>query len=176
MTTNWYSADNRLGVTSLMGADSVANQITGSNATSAIGSVVAGIDGTLGGGEFIYLAGVASLAVGDLVTYNPTTGVTALSPVTANLGEPVAVALNANTSASNYSWFQIEGAAVILKDGVTFTGPNLPVYQSTTTGEVSATTGTGKQILNCTTLATAATTATFVTCLINRPFMQGQII
>jgi hypothetical protein len=177
MATNWFASENRLGVTSLMGVDSVANQITNANNTQPIGTVVRGYDATLGAGEFIYLQGVASLAVGNLVTYNPTTGVVVLSPNTAHLGQPVAVSLAANTSASNYSWYQIEGAAVITKNA-TKVSPGSSIYQSSTAASVTGTVASGKQVLNAISLnaATVASATGTVSVLINRPFLQGQIV
>jgi hypothetical protein len=64
-----------------------------------------------GGGEFIYLKGVASTVVGSLVTYDGAssgtpTYQTVLCPSTANLAQPVAVAMSANV-ANQFGWYQI---------------------------------------------------------------------
>ncbi len=67
-------------------------------------------DETYGPGEFIYLAGVASTAVGSVVTFNLDNGTTALA--VANAVGPVAVAMSANTAATSYGWYQIYGKGV----------------------------------------------------------------
>jgi hypothetical protein len=67
-------------------------------------------DETYGPGEFIYLAGVASTAVGSWVTFNMDDGTTAL--LAANAIGPVAISMSANTAATSYGWYQIYGKAV----------------------------------------------------------------
>lgn len=62
-----------------------------------------------GSGEFIYLKGVASTAVGSWVTYNADDNSTAL--LAADAIGPVAVAMSASV-ASEYGWYQISGKAV----------------------------------------------------------------
>lgn len=62
-----------------------------------------------GEGEFIYLLGVASTAVGSVVTYAMDNGATAL--LVANAIGPVAIAMSANV-ASQYGWYQIKGKGV----------------------------------------------------------------
>ncbi len=74
-----------------------------------LGTIVEASDPTYGAGEFIYLLGVASTAVGSWVTYNLDDGSTAL--LAANAIGPVAVAMSANV-ASQYGWYQISGKAV----------------------------------------------------------------
>lgn len=74
-----------------------------------LGTIVKATDPTYGSGEFIYLKGVASCALGSWVTYNLDDGSTTL--LAANAIGPVAVAMAA-TTASYYGWFQIHGKAV----------------------------------------------------------------
>jgi hypothetical protein len=75
----------------------------------ALGTIVTAADPTYGEGEFIYLKGVASTAVGSWVTYNLDDGSTLL--LAANAIGPVGVAMSANV-ASQYGWYQISGKAV----------------------------------------------------------------
>src|SRR5260221_10484123 len=109
--------DHRLGVPSTFAQIDSAANYTSNSSTAApnnwfpIGTIMRGADGTLGGGEFIYLQGVASNAVGMAVSYNATTGAVTLLPSTANLGTPVPISMSPNTSAANYSWYQIQGLA-----------------------------------------------------------------
>lgn len=93
--------ENRLGQ-SLIGSVDTA-------AAVPVGTIVRATDPTYGSGEFIYLKGVASTAVGSWVTYNLDDGSTAL--LAENAIGPVAVAMGA-TVASTWGWYQISGKAV----------------------------------------------------------------
>lgn len=88
-------------------------------------------DPTYGLGEFIYLQGVASTAVGSWVTFNQDDGTTAL--LAANAIGPVAIAMSACV-ASRYGWYQIYGKAV----GKALTGfvDNANVYATATAGSI----------------------------------------
>jgi hypothetical protein len=154
--------------------------ITTANGTAAIptppnvlGGVIRAFDPTYGEGEFIMLVGVASTVVGSLVTYNTTTYQTSLSPNTANLAQPVAVAMSANT-AGTFGWYQIEGLAVVKKTAVAVNA-GVAVYQSATTGRIMPTAASGKQLLGARSanLATVASTVSTVIVSINRPHLQG---
>jgi hypothetical protein len=82
-------------------------------------------------GEFIYLSGVASTALGSWVTFNQDDNSTTL--LAANAIGPVAVAMSANV-ASQYGWYQIYGKAV----GKALVGfvDNANVYATATAGSV----------------------------------------
>lgn len=67
-------------------------------------------DPTYGPGEFIYLKGVASTAVGSVVIYNPDDYSTSLA--TANDVGPVAVAMSACDATTKFGWYQIYGKGV----------------------------------------------------------------
>lgn len=75
----------------------------------ALGTVVKGKDESLGEGEFIYLAGVASCVEGSFVTYKPKNYTAVL--LAANAIGAAAIAMAA-VVASSYGWFQIRGKAV----------------------------------------------------------------
>jgi hypothetical protein len=72
-----------------------------------LGFIITMTDTTYGSGEFIYLKGAASTAIGDVVSYNAFTGATTRWAGTAITGVPLAVAMSANTSTSGYGWYQI---------------------------------------------------------------------
>ena len=171
--------ENRAGMLQIANTDA---GVTMANGTSAIptppatlGQVVRAFDPTYGEGEFILLVGVASTVVGSLVTYNTTTYQTALSPNTANLAQPVAVAMSA-TPAASFGWYQIGGLAVIKKTAVAVNA-GVSVFQSATAGRIMATAASGKAILGAKSanLATVASTVSTVIVSINRPHLQGQI-
>lgn len=73
------------------------------------GDIVRAVDPDYGVGEFIYLKGVASTAIGSWVTYNLDDFSTTL--LVANAIGPVAVAMSANV-ASQSGWYQISGKAI----------------------------------------------------------------
>lgn len=140
-----------------------------------LGTIIRAYDPTLGEGEFIYLQGVASTVVGSLVTYDQVNAKTVLAPNTANLAQPVAVAMSANV-ASQFGWYQISGAAVIKKTA-TKINPGVQIFLSATAGSIQSTAASGKEVLNAITIntATVASATGTVTVQINRPFLQGQV-
>jgi hypothetical protein len=137
------------------------------------GQVVKAFDPTYGMGEFILLKGVASTAVGSLVIFNTTSYTTTLCPVTANLGSPVAVSMTANTSSSNWSYYQIEGVAVVAKS----TGLGLATNVALGVNSIGkvGTSASGKQILGARTANSTVSATTTVQVIINRPHLQGRI-
>lgn len=96
----------------------------------AIGTRVKAVDPTYGEGEFIYLKGLASTAIGELVAYDEYANTTKRA-VAGDRG-PMAVAMSANV-ASQYGWYQISGAAVIKAGTVVAAGP---VYLTAIAGTV----------------------------------------
>lgn len=163
----WVITDNRLGLQKIADTSTTKNH--------QLGEIVQAEDRTYGGGEFIYLKGVANTIVGSLVTYDPVNSTTTLIPNTANLAQPVAVAMSANVLA-NYGWYQISGAAIIKKTGVPVT-PGVVVYIGGTAGRVKATAASGKQILGARAVnaATVAAGTSTITVLISRPHAQGAV-
>ena len=74
-----------------------------------LGDIVRAVDPTYGVGEFIYLKGLDSTAVGSVVTYNADDFSTTLA--VANAIGPVAVAMSASVT-GKYGWYQISGKGV----------------------------------------------------------------
>jgi hypothetical protein len=142
----------------------------------ALGTQVEAYDPTYGQGAFIFLKGVASTVVGSMVTYDQLNGSTTLSPNTALLTNPLAVAMSACV-AGEYGWYQVRGAAVIKKTA-TKVSPGSKVYQSGTTGRIMATSTASKQIQNAVSVnaATVASATSTVVVQIAYPFHQGQIV
>lgn len=159
-------------VHSLVGAQPIAN--TETTQLHPAGTIVRGRDPTYGEAEFIYLKGVASTAVGSIVTYNTSSFTTALAPVGANKPQPVAIAMSANV-ANQWGWYQISGVAVCAKTCTVSLAANAAVGVLTT-GLVAGT-GSGKEIQGALVAAVASATAgrTTVQVVINRPHMQGRV-
>ncbi len=108
----------------------------------------------------IYLPGVASLAVGDVVSYNVGNGVDYTGAnVTrwagaANTGIPLAVATTPNTSTSTWSWYVVEGQAPVNISGTVAAGDRA-FWQATAT--LSSTPVAGKQVLGITAVSANGT-------------------
>ena len=118
----WISESTQLGWTAPGNIDSSMLVPSGTIATFR--------DAVLGGGEFIYLLGVASTILGSTVSYQISDGVslngtTTLWAGTANTGTPVAVA-TAAIVASDWGWYQIGGAAIVATSGTIAAGN--PLY------------------------------------------------
>jgi hypothetical protein len=139
-----------------------------------LGTIVRAVDPTYGEAEFIYLKGVASTAVGSLVTYNTSSWTTTLAAVGTNKAQPSAVAMSANV-ASQYGWYQISGVAVMKKTCTVSLAANAAV--GVLTIGLVAGTGSGKEIQGALVAAVASATAgrTTVQVVINRPTMQGRV-
>jgi len=143
-----------------------------------LGEIRQGWDTALGSGEFIYLKGVASLAVGDVVSFNAYTGATTRWAGTANTGVPLAVAVSTPTS-SQYGWFQVGGNAIVTCSGTVAAG-DAAFFSATAALKTAAV--AGKQVLNIVaasangaTVGTTALASTQAVYTLNRPFVQGQI-
>lgn len=96
-----------------------------------LGTRIRALSSTYGEGEFIYLQGVASTALGSWVLFNMDDFSTSLLAPN-DIGD-VAIAMSANV-ASQYGWYQIWGKAV----GKALTGflDNANVYSTSTNGSV----------------------------------------
>lgn len=144
-------------------------------ATPPLGTIVQAVDPTYGVGEFIYLLGKSSTVVGSVVTYSPSTYQTTLVPNTANLAQPVAVAMSANIT-GQYGYYQISGVAVVKKTAVAVS-PNVAMHISATAGRLMPTAASGKQILGARSANVASVTSTTSTVLVSlsRPHAQGRV-
>ena len=155
---------------------------TPANGSSAVptspmypGMIVQAQDPTYGMAEFILLKGVASTAVGSVVTYNTSSFTTALAAVGTNKPQPIAIAMSANTSSSNWGWYQISGLAVVAKTCTVSLAANAAVGVLTT--GLIAGTASGKEVEGALVAAVASATAgrTTVQVVLNRPHMQGRV-
>lgn len=95
------------------------------------GTIIRAADPDYGSGEFIFLKGVASTAVGSVVVYNPDDFSTALAA--ANAIGPVAVAMSACV-ADKGGWYQISGKGVAKV--LTGFADNANCYLTSTAGSI----------------------------------------
>lgn len=169
--------------TTSLGMPPIASTLPASTAAGRstpwkLGDIIKAYDPVYGMGEFIYLLGVAATVIGSVVTYDGAsagtpTWQTALAPSTANLDQPLAVAMAANL-ANSYGWYQISGTAVVSTNG-TLSGAGVPVYLAGS-GQVTSTAAAGKQVVNARSeSATGTPAANQALVKINRPFAQGAI-
>lgn len=79
-----------------------------------VGDIQRAVDPTYGGGEFIFLKGVASTVVGSIVNYDAATGQTALNTTGLATPRPLAIAMSACV-ANEYGWYMIAGNAIVTK-------------------------------------------------------------
>ena len=156
-----YSISNpRIGSQPIATTDTVKNH--------PLGTIVHAHDPVYGEGEFIYLLGLASTAVGSWVTYNNDDGSTTL--LAANAIGPVAVAMSANV-ASQYGWYQIQGKAI----GKALTGyvDNALVYATATAGSIDDAVVAGDRVKNAKGASAVDTPSTGLAEFeIERPFMD----
>lgn len=182
----YYFSDTTIGAPDIQNVVTTAPGIAGLPSTGyepQLGEIRSGWDTTLGAGEFIYLKIPAATAIpyGTVVQWTSGYTVAAL-PVLAtskNTGVKVAVApvAIASNDSVQYGWFQIQGAAIVLKTAVQVTPTGVPVYASATAGRIKLLTSAGGQITGMRTFnsATVTTTTSTVTVYLDRPSLQGQI-
>jgi hypothetical protein len=121
-----------------------------------------------GNGEFIYLKGVASTAIGEPVIYDLDAGTT--TRVVAGSRGNVAFAMSANV-ASQFGWYQIAGTAVG-KTGTVASGAR--PYATATAGTLDDAVVSGDAIDNARYITANGTpSAGFTLLQINRPSMNG---
>ena len=96
-----------------------------------LGTIIEAVDPVFGVGEFIFLKGVASTAVGDLVIYD-TKAATTVRTVAGSRG-PCAIAMSANL-ANQFGWYQISGQSVVKTAAAVVSGAN--GYVTATAGAV----------------------------------------
>lgn len=143
----------------LIGSQPVGNFFTPDNIQRhPLGAIITFDDPYWGGGEAIYLAIPTSSAfkVGEVVYWDNGYNATDI-PNTANLGFPIALALNANASNASqvqYGWFQISGQGVALSTASVAAAAAIGITAAGKLGANSA----GKQILNVRVAAPATTT------------------
>lgn len=131
----WRVRDEYIGAPVITDTDTVAKV--------PLGTRLHAYDPTYGDGEFIYLKGVGSTAVGSWVTFNSDDNSTTL--LAANAIGAVGIAMSANV-ANQYGWYQIYGKAI----GKALTGyvDNALVYATATAGSVDDAVVAGDRVKN----------------------------
>ena len=162
----WYPINGGIGV------QDIATKST--TQYHPLGQIIQAKDPTYGVGEFIYLKGVGSTAVGSWVGYNGVTGATVLA--TANGNYPLAVSMTTNTTTASYAWYQISGVAQAL--GLTsITHTTGFLWLTGTAGSVDDASVIGDAIVNARKTTTVHVVGTFLdTYNIARPFSTNRVL
>jgi hypothetical protein len=137
-----------------------------------LGTIFRGKDPIYGGGEFIYLLGVANTAIGSAVVWDDPTHQTTLAPVGNMLPRPVAFAMSANP-AGQYGWYQISGMAAAAKASATTFAAGVAVGVAAT-GLIAAS-AAGQEISGALSAAAAVNGELTALIHISHPTMQGRI-
>lgn len=172
-----------------LGAPGIA-QLPAVTCEAQLGEILSAWDpnSTTGGGaEFIFLAVPVSTAVtaGLVYTWNAGYNIlvvpTSLSSTTTS-GAPLAVAINtvtSNASSIQYTWFQIQGRATMLRSGtLNRIQPSVPLYlSSVTAGRIRATASTLRTIIGIRSanVATVASTTSTILVYLHRPSIGSGI-
>jgi len=156
----------------VVGAQAINQKSTTQN--QPLGTIIKAADPTYGEGEFIYLKGVASTAVGSWVGYSPALGTSVLA--VANGNYPLAVSMSTNTTTTSYGWYQINGVAQAL--GLTsITHSTGFLWLTATAGSVDDASVIGDSVLNARKTTTVHVVGTFLdTYNINRPFTLNRVV
>ncbi len=155
----------------LIGSQNLGDTSTVQN--HPLGTIVTGVDPSLGGGEFIYLKGVASTAVGDWCGYFPNgTSIRAV----ANGNYPLAIAMSACSTTTLFGWYQISGTA--RANGLTsITTTSGFLWLTSTAGSVDDASVIGDAVLNARKTATVHVVGTFLdTYNIARPMCLNRVV
>ncbi len=143
----------------------VAQSATGYVPLIPLGTIMTPIDPYWGGAEVVRLrvpANTTAIAVGTAAVYNNAFAYT-IAPNTANLGQPLAFAVNAvplNTGFDQYAWFYIGGTFPALSNATV--GANTAVGIAAA-GQLGANTA-GKQVLNARVQVAATNTVVKANC------------
>lgn len=135
-------------------------------ATETLGSTVKAFDPVFGECEFIFLTGVASTAIGDVVIWDSAFQTTRAG--TTSRG-PIAVAMSANLAGSR-GWYMIRGRFPV-NSGANAVAANAPV-QCSATATIDDTTTAGQFIDGMT--SRAANSGGFTLCEFSYPVMNGR--
>lgn len=147
----------------------VVEQAIATNSTTQIhelGTIIRAVDPTYGVGEFIYLQGIGSTAVGSIVEYS-TSFVTGLSTVALSTPHPLAVAMSACV-ASEFGWYQIGGESIMKKTATVCFVANAAIGAASGLA-IAVVTGLVINGACCAVVASAKTGVVTVRVMLNRP-------
>jgi hypothetical protein len=167
----WTTTNDRLGT----GVPGVIYDVQRND----IGAINSFRDPIYGEGLFIFLPGVASTAIGSVMSYTTSagaaspTGSTTLWTGAVNTGAPLCIATVANILTTTWAWYQLLGNAQVAISGVVAAGDRA-FWQAN--GVVSSTLIASKQANGMiATSANGVPSAGFASYQIHYPVAQGQV-
>lgn len=166
-STDWQFTEPRIGAQPISEVSTTQNH--------PLGTILKAVDrgsNANGEGEFIYVKGVASGALGSWVTINEDDYTTAL--LAANAIGRVGIFMSVLDAATDYGWAQISGKAV----GLCLAGfaDNGNVYATATAGSVDDAVVAGDRVKNCKGASAVDGPATGMAEFeIDRPFMDDAL-
>lgn len=125
------------------------------------------------GNSYRYAPGVGSLAAGDFVTFD--SGFNPTRASTSGAGGLVGVSMSANTTSTNYSWYQVGGvspSAVLANVATSASGTGLGLCVSGTAGRATTSPAGGKTIFGAVAVSNPA--SNFGTVALANPVFQNQ--
>lgn len=126
---------------------------------------------SVAGQQFVYGAGVGSLAAGDFCVFDSGWNSGRLS--TSSSGGAIGVSMSANTTSTNYSWFQIGGVTALSANIATSaSGIGLGLCASGTAGRATTTAAGGKTLFGAVAVSNPANN--LGTAVLNYPTFQNQ--
>lgn len=138
-----------------------------------LATIVNAVDPDYGAGEFVYLKGVASTAVGSWVGYSPALGTSVLA--TANGTYPLAVAMAVCDTTTKFGWYQISGTAQA-KGLTSITHSSGFLALTGTAGSVDDASVIGDHIFNARKTTAVHVVGTFTdTYFLSRPFTTNLV-
>lgn len=123
-------------------------------ARQQLGLAVTAVDPYWGWGKFVYVKSAGTILKGSVVVLDETNQATLVAN-TANLGFPLAVAMN-NMASGVYGWVQVEGLAVYKTNATVAADAAIGIAAAGILGTNAA----GKQVLNCRNRFSATATKT----------------
>lgn len=173
----WTFISNTIGRPPITQVDSATTSTIGGTTVTTyawtLGDIQKAKDPTYGAGEFIYLRGITSTAVGSWAGYQPGVFTTVLA--VADGKYPLAVAMGACDTSTKSGWYQISGIAVAKGlTSITHTSGNL--YLTSTAGSLDDASVIGDAVHNARKTTTVHVVGTFTdTYAISRPWSANRV-
>lgn len=173
----WTFIENVIGLPPITSAETATSIVIGGTTVTRyawdLGDIRLAKDPDYGVGEFIYLKGVGSTAVGDWVGYSPGT-FTSVRAV-ADGKYPLAVAMAACNTTTKAGWYQISGIATARGlTSITHSSGNL--YLTATAGSLDDASVIGDAVFNARKTTTVHVVGTFLdTYNISRPWSANRV-
>ncbi len=173
----WTFINNTIGLPPITSVETATSTVIGGTTVTRyaweLGDIQKAKDPTYGVGEFTYLKGITSTALGSWVGYSLTLGSSVLA--VANGNYPLAVAMAAVDTTTKSGWYQISGIAVA-KGLTSITHTSGFLALTSTAGSLDDASVIGDHVFNAHKTTTVHVVGTFTdTYAIQRPFSTNTV-